>query len=365
MKKLFVIFILTLYFMCGTFIKVNACQDNEINMKNEIVNLITKAYEYRTKSIVNQSITDELGLFYVKGEKIYDFEKNRYQNYKKMENKLDLKIIDIKSSIKINDIEILSDNKAQVKLREIVSYKWLCKNDSLRTIKPNSSEMGIDHKITLVKEVNEWKIQKDEYTEGELTEVTSPDYKSPQVKISKMVNEVDIIVPYSIPGATYYNRNVAANYAETYWYNYNTNYRDYTRDGGDCANFVSQCLYAGGAYFIGFGNNSSNCWWYDNKNTSTTSDDVASTTWTYCPSQKPFILSGWGKEVNPTSLSRGDLVYYDWTGDGVWDHVAIVTGFDSSGTPLVTCHTTDYHNIKWNYGGSSCKYSCIHINDYI
>jgi hypothetical protein len=95
-----------------------------------------------------------LGLFYVKGEKIYDFEKNRYQSYNKMENKLDLKIIDIKSSIKINDIKILSDDKAQVKLREIVSYKWLCKNDNPRTIKPNSSEMGIDHKIGLVQRHN-------------------------------------------------------------------------------------------------------------------------------------------------------------------------------------------------------------------
>ena len=47
-----------------------------------------------------------------------------------------------------------------------------------------------------------------------------------------------IIHCYSVTGAISY----AAG-----WYNsYNTDYGYYNGDGGDCANFVSQCLYAGG-----------------------------------------------------------------------------------------------------------------------
>lgn len=39
----------------------------------------------------------------------------------------------------------------------------------------------------------------------------------------------------------------AVNYANTYYSNYNTAaYPDWTSYGGDCANFISQCLYAGG-----------------------------------------------------------------------------------------------------------------------
>ena len=45
-----------------------------------------------------------------------------------------------------------------------------------------------------------------------------------------------------------YNRDNVVSYAKQYAYNYNPNYIDYaTYEGSsDCANFVSQCLYAGG-----------------------------------------------------------------------------------------------------------------------
>lgn len=45
-----------------------------------------------------------------------------------------------------------------------------------------------------------------------------------------------------------YDPDAAAAYADTYWENYNPDYHDYAppEEGGDCANFVSQCLIAGG-----------------------------------------------------------------------------------------------------------------------
>lgn len=366
MKKIFSIFILMILFICGAVINVNAYTNNENMNSKEITNIITEAYQYRTKSIVDPSYIDKLELFYAKYTKIYNFEKNRYKNYIEMADRLNIKILNIKSNVEISNIKLKNNDECQVDLKEIISFDWINSNDDPINSKTNKSDMGIDHKVTLIKKDNEWKIQKDEYTEGYLTNVTSPDFDVSQLK-SLSVPEIthDNVVPYSPPGSTPYNRNAAANYAENYCLKYNPSYKSYDSVGGDCANFVSQCLYAGGAYYIGFGINSSTNWWYDNKNTSLTTDDVASTTWTYCPSQRPFILSGWGSETTSSSLSRGDIIYYDWAGDGIWDHVAIVTGFDSSGAPLVSCHTTDYHNIKWNYGGSSCKYSCIHINNYI
>ena len=46
-----------------------------------------------------------------------------------------------------------------------------------------------------------------------------------------------------------YNPDAAVNYAMTYCANYNPNYHDYTPEGGDCANFVSQAMIAGGFSF--------------------------------------------------------------------------------------------------------------------
>ena len=43
-----------------------------------------------------------------------------------------------------------------------------------------------------------------------------------------------------------YNPGAAIEYAQKYAYDYNSDYKNYNSSGGDCANFVSQCLYAGG-----------------------------------------------------------------------------------------------------------------------
>ncbi|MCI9020351.1 MAG: hypothetical protein HFH32_06385 [Eubacterium sp.] len=43
-----------------------------------------------------------------------------------------------------------------------------------------------------------------------------------------------------------YSANAAVTYATNYAMNYNSAYPDWNSYGGDCANFVSQCLYAGG-----------------------------------------------------------------------------------------------------------------------
>lgn len=43
-----------------------------------------------------------------------------------------------------------------------------------------------------------------------------------------------------------YNYSAMAAYLEKYWNNYNKSYRDFSKNGGDCTNFVSQALKAGG-----------------------------------------------------------------------------------------------------------------------
>ena len=51
-----------------------------------------------------------------------------------------------------------------------------------------------------------------------------------------------------------YNPDAAVTYARKYCKNYNPNYPSYRNSGGDCANFVSQCLIAGGFSFSGCDN---------------------------------------------------------------------------------------------------------------
>lgn len=48
-----------------------------------------------------------------------------------------------------------------------------------------------------------------------------------------------------------YDSSRAVDYAMDYYEDYNPDYPDWGPEGGDCANFVSQCLYAGGQCMIG------------------------------------------------------------------------------------------------------------------
>ncbi len=45
---------------------------------------------------------------------------------------------------------------------------------------------------------------------------------------------------------SFYDRSKAKTYIDAYWKNYNSEYPSFHNGGGDCTNFVSQVLYAGG-----------------------------------------------------------------------------------------------------------------------
>lgn len=61
------------------------------------------------------------------------------------------------------------------------------------------------------------------------------------------------------------NRNAIVSYAYTYWQSYNPNYRrfDTYGRGGDCTNFVSQALRAGGWPDVTGWYQSTSAWWYN------------------------------------------------------------------------------------------------------
>jgi len=57
---------------------------------------------------------------------------------------------------------------------------------------------------------------------------------------------ITLLILLGLALSSNYNPDNAIKYARTYCKNYNSKYYNYAKDGGDCANFVSQCLKAGG-----------------------------------------------------------------------------------------------------------------------
>lgn len=73
-------------------------------------------------------------------------------------------------------------------------------------------------------------------------------------------------------GSYAYSGSKAANYANQYAENYNDYYKSFNNDGGDCTNFVSQCLCHGGysrsdSSSKSFGINKETTAWYHNQYT--------------------------------------------------------------------------------------------------
>jgi hypothetical protein len=178
------------------------------------------------------------------------------------------------------------------------------------------------------------------------------------------------------------SRNAAGNYAVTYYSNYNTpTYKTYTAN--DCANFVSQALYAAGY--------SMNSTW-KHYHTVVLGIHVyeVSTGFVNVPAQRNYLLNsdraddygtwdkvagnGYPDPANYTSvgLQIGDIVYYDWDSNGTYDHTAITSYiFAQPGytADYVSAHTSNRINAIWHLSTyipadelAFCKWNVLQLN---
>jgi hypothetical protein len=143
-----------------------------------------------------------------------------------------------------------------------------------------------------------------------------------------------------------YNRLKAVQYAERWWNSYNPAYKKFEND---CTNFISQCLHVGGAPMRGYPNRGTG-WWLKNNNWSYS--------WTVAHSLRLYLANSKNglraKEVtSPDELLLGDIICYDFEGDGRFNHNTIVTGKDAYGMPLVNAHTYNSRMRYWAYEDSS------------
>lgn len=158
-----------------------------------------------------------------------------------------------------------------------------------------------------------------------------------------------------------YDRLKAVQYAERWWNDFNPAYKKFEVD---CTNYISQCLHQGGAPMRGYPNRS-NGWWMQNDNWSFSWSVANAMRW-HIPGSK-FGLRG--REVDHAQkLKLGDVICYDFEGDGRFDHTTIVTGHDADGMPLVNAHTYNSRMRYWAYEDSTAytpniKYKFFTITD--
>lgn len=161
-----------------------------------------------------------------------------------------------------------------------------------------------------------------------------------------------------------YDRKKAVVYADQWWNDYNPNFRVFE---DDCTNYVSQCLLAGGAPMT-YGNRNSG-WWYKGSGAKT---DSWSLSWAVAHSLRWYLSTSKSgltavKVSSADKLTLGDIICYDFDGDGKWQHNAIVTSIAENGMPLVNAHTDNSIKRDWAYLDSrswtpEIKYKFFHIS---
>ncbi|MBP5193255.1 MAG: amidase domain-containing protein [Clostridia bacterium] len=133
-----------------------------------------------------------------------------------------------------------------------------------------------------------------------------------------------------------YDRNAAVSYARAWAFGRNPNYYNFDGLGGDCTNFVSQCIFAGAGvmnYSPVFG------WYY-------ISSDSRAPSWTGVEFLGDFLLNNagagpFGRLGDGSDCDIGDVVQFARGGD--FYHSAIISGI-SGGEILLAAHTFDALN---------------------
>lgn len=114
-----------------------------------------------------------------------------------------------------------------------------------------------------------------------------------------------------------YNREKAKQYAKKWAYLRNPDYYNYDKIGGDCTNFVSQCIFAGVAYM----NYEKAGWYYKNAN-------QKSPSWTGVEFLHNFLTQNksvgpFGKIVEQEELQVGDIIQLSFDGN-IYSHSLLV-----------------------------------------
>ncbi|KAF0193390.1 MAG: hypothetical protein FD169_2534 [Bacillota bacterium] len=252
----------------------------------------------------------------------------------------------------------LDTNAVTITLNAVVSYR-------LRNHRVISREAN-NHTLVLDRHQGKWYVTSDWYEEPiggmidaghSISTIRAWAFRQGD-PLTENYREGDHEVCTSVNGpsslAITYDRIKAVQYADAYWNQYNPAYIDFSLLGGDCTNYVSQCLRAGNVPDDVSGHQGSQ-WWYNlNTHQYTPSWTSVSALYNYLM----FNTLGGPKgtiATDPMLIARGDLVQTDFQQDGTWDHSAIVTEvwYEDTAYIYVNAHTTNrYRYYIGNYPGA-------------
>lgn len=323
---------------------------NVFNSNDEISEYVQLLFQMRNKAIIGMDLESIESLYDVGskyGQWAYEYEIRKVKYLHNWEQKQGVKFVEIIPKIVVKNIKMDE---------EIISINLLCNTEYKyayvdKEEEINTSRIGTYHILELVKRDDKWLISKEWYNDPFTDSLKLDNIKVDSIKeyiLSQGPRDFSNIGERRENAVQYAHRYCGAASEEKYGFEYNKKYRNYNSRGGDCANFASQILYEGGQFKKNY------TWNYDKNG--------ATRAWLNAQGFKDYMISsgrasliayGNYEKVYKASykLLPGDFVAYEKKGKVT--HISVVTGADSKGYSLVTCHNTDRNNVPWDLGWSN------------
>ncbi len=272
------------------------------------------------------------------------------------ENIRRMAIVDMENDVRmdITDAAIhytwnLTDD-GTVEVREWIFYDY----DDLDVdgVGLNVSGFGTTHYITLSNGENGYIIVSDEYDETPTTGMNtlSEERKAETAQLSEEEIPEEEYATLNYTHYPSYDVTAAVAYSDKYALNYNSAYYNFASLGGDCANFTSQCINAGGMPQVTGTNYGTNGWFYVKSNN-------RSATWTGANQLCNWMANNRGNKIVKASsaqIFKGSPVFFDWENDGKWNHATFCVGRNSEGSPIINGHTSDQYHAKVDMSQQYC-----------
>jgi len=311
-------------------------------MKEEWIDIFEFYAEERNRLYINEDIV--VGISGMT-EQLEELERKRWER--------------IEQNLKERNITILHSNSKYRVLKKTIDgpyvkvFYQVCIQWKLRQGTEVINQSWTENRYCLLRKEDEWWIVEDVLIEEEGKGLLNLPFP---------LDAYDLEAFRTEQPRSSYDRKKAVEYAERWWNDYNPKFRKFEVD---CTNFISQCLWAGGAP-MNTSSDRTKGWWYrfnEPVNWSFSWAVAHSLRW-YLPTSQSGLRA---KEVQePQELELGDVICYDFNGDGRWQHSTIVVKKDQNGMPLVNAHTTNSRHRYWDYQDSyawtdKTKYKFFHI----
>lgn len=337
------------------------CEEAEDQAATQIKNFVENIFIARNKSILTQDL-DSIESFYDTntkcGQWAFEYEEAKVKYINNWAQKQGVTFTEINPKVVFRKVH-LGESTAKFSIMCNTEYKYIYPDQPDNI---NSSRIGTYHSLQLSKKNDAWVISKEWYNDPFADSLKLENIKADEIKdfiVSQPYRDLSTINDRRKDAIAYAEQYCGAASKEEFGHKYNKSYKNFNPEGGDCANFASQILHEGGKF------KENRTWNYDKGDATGPWVNADKFTHYMLNSGRASVIAhGSYQKVYKASykLLPGDFVAYEKKGDIT--HISTVTGADSKGYSLVTCHNTDRYNVPWDLGWSdkNMKFWLIHVN---